>query len=198
MLSSACVYYNGIYNAQNLFAAGERHRLAGADSLAEARYQDVVRKAATGFRRDTEGPWADEALYLIGRARLRMGELHAARAALLHASEVTDDEQIRLGALLYVGAAHLGYGDAEGGLALLNQALEGLSEGPVLAEGHLLRAGVLLAGGETDAGWWDLDRAAELDTGLRVSAAMERVRWGVHHGNLNRVREGARLLLFYP
>ena len=197
-LSSGCVYYNGIYNAQSLYDDAERLRLSGADSLARARYEDVVRKAATGYRRDTQGPWADEALYLIGRARLRMGEIQAARAALLQAAELTDDEQIRLGALLYVGAALLQSGDTRGGTVLLNQALEGLNEGAALAEAHLLRAGVLLAAGEMDAGWWDLDRAADMDSGLRVQAAMERVRWGVRHGNLSRTREGARRLLSYP
>jgi len=197
-LSAGCVYYNGIYNAQNLYEDAERLRLSGDDSLALSSYEAVVRKAATGYRRDTQGPWADEALYLIGRARLRMGELQAARAALLQAAEVTDDEQIRLGALLYVGAALLQSGDTRGGTALLNQALGGLNEGAALAEGHLLRAGVLLAAGEMDAGWWDLDRAAELDSGLRVAAAMERVRWGVHHGSLLRTGEGVRRLLSYP
>ena len=197
-LSSGCVYYNGIYNAQNLFDDAERLRLSGADSLAFSRYEDVVRKAATGFRRDTKGAWADEALYLIGRSRLRMGELQAARAALLQTAEITDDEQIRLGALLYMGAALLQGGDTRGGTALINQALQGLSAGPALAEAHLLRAGVLLEVGEVDAGWWDLDRAADLDPRLRVDAAMQRVRWGVLHGDLSRTREGARLLLSYP
>lgn len=197
-LSSGCVYYNGIYNAQNLYDDAERLRLSGADSLALVRYEDVVRKAATGFRRDAEGPWADEALYLIGRSRLRMGALQAARAALLQTIALTDDEQIRLGAVLYIGAADLQVGDTQGGTALINQALQGLNEGPALAEAHLLRAGVLLEVGETDAGWWDLDRAADLDSGLRVDAAMQRVHWGVFHGDLSRTREGARRLLSYP
>ncbi len=197
-LSAGCVYYNGIYNAQNLYEEAERLRLSGADSLALARYGDVVRKAAKGFRDDTEGPWADEALYLLGRARLRMGELQAARAALDQAAQRTSDEQLRLGAILYIGATLMQAGDSRRGIAFLNQALEGLNEGTELAEAHLLRARVLLAAGDDDSGWWDLDRAAELDSGLRVAAAMERVRRGVQHGNLLRTREGARLLLSYP
>lgn len=198
VISSGCVYYNGIYNAQNLYEEAERLRLSGADSLALARYGDVVRKAAKGFRKEPEGPWADEALYLLGRARLRMGELQAARLALHQAADRTSDEQLRLGALLYIGATLMQEGDGRGGIVFLNQALEGLNDGPELAEAHLLRARVLLSAGEEDAGWWDLDRAADLDAGLRVAAAMERVRWGVEHGNLLRTREGARLLLSYP
>ncbi|MHC4925314.1 MAG: hypothetical protein ACYTG4_14760 [Planctomycetota bacterium] len=197
-LFSGCVYYNGIYNARHMYEDAERLRLSGSDSLAAARYDDVVRKAATGFRRDTEGPWAGEALYLIGRARLRMGELQAARAALEEAARLTQDDQVRLGALIYIGAALVAAGDDAGAMPFLNQGLEGLQEGPALAEGHLLRAGLLFEAGEMDAGWWDLDRAGALDAGFRTAAAMERVRWGVRSGSLNRTREGARRLLSYP
>jgi hypothetical protein len=196
--SCACAYYNGIYNAEGLYEEAERLRLSGADSLARARYEDVVRKAAKGYREDTMGPWADDALYLIGRARLRMGELSAATAALSQAAQQTSDEQIRLGATLYLGAALIRSGNAASGAGYLNQALQGLREGPELAEAHLLRAGVLIEAGAEDVGWWDLDRAAELDSGLRVAAAMERVRWGVRRGNVAVTREGVRRLLSYP
>ena len=149
-LLCGCVYYNGIYNAENLYREAELLRLAGDDSLAQPRYHDVVRKAAQGYRKDTEGPWAAQALYLLGRARLRLGEPAAARAALEEAETLSQDEQLRLGVQLHVGAALLSTGDREGGLERLNRALQGLTSGPERAEAHLLRARVLLAEGETD------------------------------------------------
>lgn len=196
--AGGCAYYNGIYNAERVYADAERFRLSGEDSLATAAYEDVLRKAAKGYRRDTGGPWADEALYLVGRARLRLGDWRAATAALTMAADRTDDEQVRLGSKLYLGAALLRSGSPDQGVVLLNEALQGLNEGPELAEAHLLRGRVLLRAGAEDGGWWDLDRAAALEEQLRVEAAMERVTWGVALGNLNRTREGVRRLLSYP
>jgi hypothetical protein len=54
---------------------------------------------------------------------------------------------------------------------------------------------------ETDrpaAGWWDLDRAAEADSRYRVAAGLERLRWGVAHGDSVRAREGVSRLLALP
>ena len=70
MLVSGCAYYNAIYTAEQAFDEGERLRRAGRDSAAVALYQDVIRHAADGYRQDPEGEWADEALFLVGRARL--------------------------------------------------------------------------------------------------------------------------------
>ena len=193
-----CVYYNGIYNAEHLYREAERYRLAGDDSLADIRYEDVVRKAARGYRQDPEGPWAGQALYLLGRARLRLGELSAAQAALEEAEARSDDEQLRMGVAMHVGATLLDRGDNRGALQRLNRALQGLDPGPELAEAHLLRSRVLLAGDGADAGWWDLDRAAALNRDLRVAAAMDRIRWALELDQINRAREGARRLLSYP
>lgn len=194
LLLSGCVYYNAIYNAQSLFQEGEGHRQQGRDSLAAARYAEVVRKTADGFRRDPEGAWADEALLLMGRAYLRLGELRAGRAALEATVRRAGEEPVRLQALLHLGVAHVMSGDRERGAALLNEALRGLSSIGQRAEGHLWRGRVLLETGQHDVGWWDLDQAAS-QAGTRTDAALTRVAWGVRLDNPERAREGMNRLL---
>lgn len=194
MALSGCVYYNALYNAERLFMEGETYRREGRDSLADARYADVVRKAAKGFRQEPDGEWADEALLLMGRAYLRLGEVREARAALTQASEKAGDEQGRLAAELNLGVSMAMAGDMGRATGLLNRAIQGLSSRTLRAEGHLWRGRALLTMGEVDAGWWDLDQAAT-DEDFRLEASLARVDWGVRLGNRDRVQEGVNRLL---
>lgn len=193
-----CVYYNAIYNAEHTFREAESLERVGRDSLAQARYGEVVRKAAAGFRKAPRGSWADEALYLLGRARLRQGDLAGAASALRQAADLTDSPEIRHGAEVYLGAVEILRGEPQRGLDLLNGAMAELPDGPARAEGHLWRARVLMRGELLGGAWWDLDRAAVLDPGIRVPAALERIGWGIHHRSLPRTREGVARLLSYP
>lgn len=190
-----CVYLNTLYNAQRLYAEAEQARLEGLDSVARFRYDSVAAKAARSYLEDPGGDWADDALYLMGRAYLRQGDLPRATEAFERVRASSGDDGIRIGATLYLGAVAVLRGDRVRALALLNRALEGLEDGTLLAEGHLWRARANLAGGRIDAGWWDLDRAAEADPRLRVAADLERVKWGVVHGDTARARAGVRRLL---
>jgi hypothetical protein len=78
---------------------------------------------------------------------------------------------------------------------LLNEGLQGLRSGAALAEGHYWRAQVLLAAGEVDGGWWDLDRAAALHRSLRIPSALERLRWAIALDEQGRAQEGVNRLL---
>ncbi|HSG08682.1 MAG TPA: hypothetical protein VLA36_09995 [Longimicrobiales bacterium] len=197
VLAGSCVYYNALYNAEQLFTEGTRADREGMDSLARVRFSEVVLKAAKGYRQEPAGEWADDALLLLGRAYLRLGDLRNARGALEQASAQATDDDVRLAADLYLGISYVQAGDAGTAVPLLNRGLQSLPEGRWAAEGHLWRARVLLAGGEVSAGWWDLDRAGAMDRGLRLEAALDRVRWGVQLGDRDRVAEGVNRLLAY-
>lgn len=195
---TGCVYYNTIYNAERLYAEAEDHRRAGNDSLAALRYQDVVRKAAEGYRRDPDGEWADDALLLMGRARLRLGELRASQAALREAAALAQDEPTRLSALVYLGSGLAEAGHRGEATVLLNEALQSLDRRDAQAEGHLQRGRLLLAAGNPSSGWWDLDRALELDPDRRVEAALESLRWAIHLEDRGRMADAMHRLLTYP
>jgi tetratricopeptide (TPR) repeat protein len=196
-LAVGCVYYNALYNAEQLFHEGERAHREGRDSLAGARFAEVARKAAKGYRQEPDGEWADDALLLMGRAYLRLGDLRGARGALEQAATLATRDDIRLAADLYLGISYVQAGDADTALPFLNHALEGLREGPWAAEGHLWRARILLAAGEVSAGWWDLDRAGAMGDDVRLDAALERVSWGVKLDDRGRAAEGVNRLLTY-
>ena len=192
-----CVYYNAIYNAESAFRAGESAWSLGQDSTATLRYDEVVRRAGAGYRSDPDGEWADEALYLMGRAHLRQGNLTAAEAALGQARSAATTLEVRQGAGVYLAEIHRLRGDRIGAFRLLNEAMAALPPGPELGQGHWVRAHLLLDGPEQLLGtaWWDLDRAAELGPTLRVPAALTRVRGGLRHREPARAGEGVRRLL---
>jgi tetratricopeptide (TPR) repeat protein len=194
-LSAGCAYFNALYNAQRLFEEAERLQRAGNHAEAGARYADVVEKARGSYQRDIRGEWADDALYLMGRADLRRGRLFEARSALERALAISEDPEIRDGASLYLGAVTSLAGEREQGLALLDRAMRDLPPGPLRSEGHLWRGRVLLSMGMLEAGWKDLEDAVAGHEALRVSADLERVRWGLAHSDSARAREGARGLL---
>ncbi len=194
-LWAGCVYYNALYNAEHLLDQGEHARLAGRDSLAEVLYRDVVRKAAKGYRDEPTGPWAADALLLLGRARLRLGQLGAAEAALARAEELAATPEMRMEARLYRGVALLGRGREEEGTSLMNEALAKLRKGRVAAEGHLIRGEYLLSSGLVQQGWWDLRQATAMDRGLRTSVALARARWAIHYGDSMRVHTSFDRLL---
>ena len=197
LFASGCVYYNAIYNAERSYDEAEALRRSGRDSLASQVYQDVVRKAARGYRRDPEGEWGDDALFLLGRARLRLGEIRAARAALEEVAERSESAEMSLAVLVYLALTHVESGDPGAALPLVNRALTGLSAGAPRAEAHLLRGRILLSQGQRDGGWSDLDRAPDLDARVRVEAALSKLRWAIHYDEPTRAGEAFTLLLSY-
>jgi len=195
--AAGCVYFNGLYNAERAYAEADRARLAGQDSIARAGYERAAAGAERSYEKDREGKWADDALYLLGRARLRGGDWEGARDALEQARVRGADSEVTLGATLYLGALGLATGDPAG-VTLLDRVLVGLGSGPVRGEGHLWRARYLLARGLTDLGWADLERARIEDPNLRVPAALEWLTSGVLEGDPAHSREGLDALLVHP
>jgi hypothetical protein len=197
VLAAGCVYYNSLYNAEQLFEAGRRAHREGHDSLARDHFSQVVVKAARGYRQEPEGEWADDALLLLGRAYLELGDLRNGRSALEQAEALATRDDVRTAARLYLGVSYVQAGDTATALPLLNGSLDDLSGGEWAAEGHLWRARVLLGAGETSSGWWDLERSGVLDDGLRMDAALERVRWGVQLDDRSQAARGVGQLLTY-
>jgi tetratricopeptide (TPR) repeat protein len=186
--AGGCVYYNTLYNAQERFSVAESARLAGDAQGARRAYEEAVEKAGRGFRSDPGGRWADDALYLMGRAWFRMGELTRAVRALQTALARSDSPEVRRGATLYLGAARARLGEGMAALGLLNEAMRGLEPGPLAAEGHFWRGVLHFELGRRDQGLWDLARAVEADARLLVPALMARAAHGVAAGDTAMIR----------
>lgn len=180
---SGCVYLNTLYNAETLHQEGERARLAGQPQAAEAAYQASLEGAARAFRQDSLGGWAPSALLLVGRNHVRLGRPREARAALEAVLDSEAPPEVAQEARVFLGAALTESGEREAALRVLNTSLGELPPGPLRAEAHMWRARVLLASGRSEQGWWDLDRAVELDRRLRVPSQLERMRWAIASGD---------------
>ncbi len=193
-LLAGCVYFNTLYNTRDAWDRGERARLSGDEVAAQAAYLEATEKAGRAFRKDPEGRWADEALYTLGRAYLHLGRWHDARESLLAAIELSDSDAMTRGAHVYLGATYAMAGNSADALTILNAALAGTLDERTRAEGHMWRARVHLRMGLVDAGWWDLDRAAEANPALTIPAHLERVRWGIAARDSARTVSGAHAL----
>lgn len=194
-VSQGCVYLNAFYNAKRTFGEAEDARWAGRDSLLQESYADVVDKATRAYRADPEGKWADDALFLAGRAHLRRGDLQEARTALASAVSLTSDTLLDAEARLYQGAVEVADGELERGLQILNDALGDLSDRRTKGEGYLWRARALLQLGRIEAGWADLDLAAETDDRYAIPADLERLIWGVRYDDVARASRGVQALI---
>lgn len=187
-LVAACAYHNVIHNSQRLFDVGEEYRQAGRDSLSRVHFTEVVRKTGEAYRARPDSEWACDALVLLGRSQLRLGDLRAARAAFERAGRTEGPCVARRDLDVHLAAVALEMGDTGRALERLNGALDGDLSDRAAAEAHLLRGGVLLERSLVEHGWWDLDRAADIWPGLRTSAGLTALRWSVARGD----RDGGR------
>lgn len=198
LLLVGCAYFNSLYNARRLFSEAEADRWSGRPSQARTKYDQAIQKAASSFRSDPEGRWADDALVLMGRAYLQRGEYEKARGALRHALEISRDEKMRARARVYLGAVDIVTGSPAQGVALLDSALVAVSDEEVRSEGHLWRARGNLRLGRADPAWQDLDAAGQAGERLRMEAEATRLGWGVEAGDSLQAFRGSSALLSSP
>lgn len=191
---TACAYHNVIYNARELFEAGEEQRRAGLDSLSSVQYREVVRKTGEAYRERPDSDWACDALILLGRAHLRLGDLRAARAAFQEADAIGPDCGSRGDLQVHRAAVAVEMGDRAGALERLNAALQTDLPQDDAAEAHLLRGRLLLERSPMEHGWWDLDRAIDIASGVRTEAGLAALRWSLAHGDRARSRRAMERL----
>ena len=193
----ACAYHNVIHNAQRLFETGEDHRQAGRDSLSAFHFQEVVRKTGEAYRARPDSDWACDALVLLGRSQLRLGDLRAARAAFQAAGRTEGPCESRRDLDVFLAAVAMEMGDSPRALDRLNAALESDLSDRAAAEAHLLRGEIFFERSLTEHGWWDLDRAADISRGLRTLASLTALRWSIEQGDRDAGRRAMSRLLSY-
>ncbi|MCK4427420.1 MAG: TonB family protein [candidate division Zixibacteria bacterium] len=74
----SCTYYNTFYNAKKSFKEGEKAQKGLApgkkSTTANKKYEEAIKKASKVLTFHPKSKWADDALFLIGRAYYNMGE----------------------------------------------------------------------------------------------------------------------------
>lgn len=77
-LLCGCTYYNTFYNAQKSFKEGEKAQKDASASrrntAGRSQYENAIKRASKVLAFHPKSKWADDALFLIGRAYFNMGE----------------------------------------------------------------------------------------------------------------------------
>ena len=73
-VTSACAYYNGLYNARGLVRRAESAAREGRDSAAIVAWRDAAAKADTVIARYPRSRWTDDALLVSGTASALSGD----------------------------------------------------------------------------------------------------------------------------
>src|SRR5690606_21097207 len=171
---SACAYFNALYNARRHFADAERAAARGDHGTAYANYGTAIEKAARSLRRDPEGRWADDALYLIGLAHFARGDYLEAAAALERLVRETDDADILTGAYAYLGAAAVRLGAPAAALPRLDSAVARAgNRRDVAALARPGRARARFAVADEAAAWADVEAAAAIGGAMGREARLE-------------------------
>lgn len=171
---SACAYFNALYNARRHYADAERAAARGDLGTAHANYGTAIEKAAKSLRRDPDGRWADDALYLIGRAHFARGDYRQATAALERLVRETDDADILTGAYAYLGAAAVRLGEPAAALPRLDSAVTRAgNDGDLAAFAYLWRARARFALADEAGAWPDVEAAAAIGGGMGRDARLE-------------------------
>jgi tetratricopeptide (TPR) repeat protein len=170
-----CGYFNSFYNARRQFSDAERARTRGEIETARTGYSGSIEKAAKSYRKYPRGRWADDALYLIGRAHFQLGDYAAARAAFAELLTNTRDDGVRAGAHAYAGATDFRLASLEVALAHLDSAVALTDDESAQGFARLWRSRARAAIGDIAGAWVDLDAVTSPDDREYATVQIERV-----------------------
>ena len=192
---AGCAYFNALYNARRAFEDAQAARLRDQPIEAASAYREAIDKAARSYRSDESGRWADDALYIMGRAYFHSGDWARSQAALERLLATSSDSSLHAGARVYLGGVALATGRRDLGLRLLDDALEEVPDAMLRAEAHLWRARAAFDAGRAREGWTGLDRSEDVSRELSVPVALERLVRGLDSDHFEQARAGATTVL---
>ncbi len=199
-LTSACAYYNTMYNANRLFAEAEKAAVRGDLTAARTAYQQSLEKAATSLARHPRSRWSDDAQLLMARVHLQLGDPVAAQFRLRELLEQGADIHRRAAADLYLGVTAAELGDDRTALERLNAALApGRTAAKMQGAGLLARARIHYRASEWVAARADTRAARETGNApARVAALFLDLRIALAAHDTALAREAWRVLLHEP
>jgi tetratricopeptide (TPR) repeat protein len=112
-LTTGCVYYNGMYNANRLAKAAEKAEREGRTFDANSLWGQVGVKADTVLARHSDSKWADDARLLRGKSYQRLGDCNSAVTVLRELLVTSSDSTLNEEAAFLLGRCYQVLGDAE-------------------------------------------------------------------------------------
>ena len=162
LLGIGCVYYNGLYNANQLAGEARKAEREGRRGEAQSLWAQAAVKAESVATRYPDSKHFDDALLMQGRALSEIGECRDAIVPLRQAVDVSADVALRAEAGLLLGECHLSLGRADSAWAILT-SLVTHPDSAVASRAHLWRGRAALAGRRPGDALADLDRTTEAD-----------------------------------
>ena len=192
---AGCAYFNSLYNARRAFDEAQAARFRARPNEAASAYRDAIDKAARSYRSDDDGRWADDALYIMGRAYYHSGDWARSRSAMERLLAVSSDAGLRAGAHVHLGGVALATGRRDRGLRLLDDALNEVPDATLRAEAHLWRARAHFDAGRAREGWAGLRRSEDASPEVGVLVGLERITRGLEHDDFEQALAGAATVL---
>lgn len=125
LLSTSCVYYNSVYDAEQAYNQAEDRRRAGARGEANVLYDSVISKAERVVTKHGDSKYAAPAAVLKARAQLARGSRWEAAAATAAAvAGLTDDPRLLGIAAGLEGVARRNLGEFAEAERLLTRGLD--------------------------------------------------------------------------
>lgn len=113
-LTTGCVYYNGMYNANRLARAAEKAEREGRTFEANNLWGQVGVKADTVLARHSDSKYADDARLLRGKSYQRLGDCSSAVTVLRELVVSSSDSALTEEGAFLLGRCYQTMGDAEG------------------------------------------------------------------------------------
>jgi len=127
-LLCGCTYYNTFYNARKSFKEGEKaqkHALGRTGSTAgRSQYENAIKKASKVLTFHPKSRWADDALFLIGRAYFNMGEYVKAKRKFEELQTSFPKSNLIKDSHYYISMCHYYSGEEIEAISSLNSVLE--------------------------------------------------------------------------
>jgi TonB family protein len=127
-LMSGCTYYNTFYNAKKAFKDGERAQERVPEnrrhSAGKNHYEAAIKKASKVLTFHPKSKWADDALFMIGRAYFNMGEYVKARRKFEELQTSFPKSKLVNDSHYYISMCHYFSGEEIGAISSLRHLLE--------------------------------------------------------------------------
>lgn len=148
---SGCVYYNGVYNAQNAAKKADTQWMRDNESAAQGFYQESAAKAESVLVRHPTSSWRTRSLYLAGRGEAFSGQCPQAVPRLTEFltrrdAPAADRDRARIA----MAACDLRSGNVEAARIRLDSLLNVRDPGTA-RQAHVWAARAALAAGDRDA-----------------------------------------------
>ena len=125
LILSSCAYFNTLYNARRLYAeAEERRENDGSERELRDRYGEVVEKCAKVVREYPDSKWVDDALFLMGKALVRQGELDKGIRKFIEITTNFPESDYVPPSLYWLGLGYMQRGEYNQALAQIERFLE--------------------------------------------------------------------------